>query len=66
MFEHEMNPSSEGTWNRVAPYLALLAIVAAFCLALTVLVAAIQTSQHLNSQALKDAPTAAHALIVGR
>ena len=65
MFEHEMNPLAEGIWNRVAPYLALLAIVGAFCLALTVLVSAIHTSQYLNSQVLKDAPAAAHALIVG-
>ena len=64
MFESVMNPSAEGAWSRVAPYLALLAIVASFVLALTVVVSAISASEYVTTQVPQDPPSAESSAVV--
>jgi hypothetical protein len=57
MFADAVNPSAEGIWTRVAPYLALTAIIAAFCLALAVVISAIETSHYLTTKLPNESPT---------
>jgi hypothetical protein len=64
MFENVINPSAEGSWSRVAPYLTMFAIVVSFCLALMVVVSAIQTGHYLTTKVPKDVPAAEGSVIV--
>jgi hypothetical protein len=57
MFQSVTSPFAEGIWSRVAPYLALLAILASFCLAFTVVVSAIETGQYIATHVPKDSPS---------
>lgn len=50
MFENVINPSAEGRWIRVAPYLTLSSIVAIFFMALMVVVSSVKTGYYLTTQ----------------
>ena len=56
MFENVINPSAEGRWTRVAPYLTLSSIVVIFFMALMVVVSSVRTGYYLTTQ-LPQQPT---------
>ena len=64
MFENVINPSVEGRWNRVAPYLTMASIVAIFWMALMVVVSSVQTGYYLTTQVPKESTRAAPPALV--
>ena len=64
MFENVIDPSAEGRWTRVAPYLTMATIVAVFWMALMVVVSAVQTGHYLTTRVPKEAPAVARPAIV--
>ena len=64
MFENVINPSTEGRWIRVAPYLTISAIVAIFFMALMVVVSSVRTGYYLTTQLPQEPTHAVPAALV--
>lgn len=64
MFENVIDPSAEGRWTRVAPYLTVFSIAVILFMALTVIVSAVQTGHYLTTRVPKDVPAAEGSAIV--
>jgi hypothetical protein len=64
MFENVINPSAEGRWNRVAPYLTMSSIAVIFFLALMVVVSSVRTGYYLTTQLPQEPTGAAPAALV--
>ena len=53
MFENVINPSAEGRWNRVTPYLSMASVMVIFWMALMVVVSSVRTGYYLTTQVPK-------------